>query len=223
MLDVLAFNPNGRWLTTEFGNVVLYRAVAGRQGLAAVLDPAAAVDLPSQDELVVALRATLRQVHIAAVANVLMRPVEGGDDGNATTMGSVSWSEPRLVVVPWAAAVVLALLCVSLICCLWSWVYVRCHPTILSEEPAGLLGHLAVWYPTLISAHLQPIDQMMRDAFDDVGLDGYASGVSHLKKNWNTDTARCVAVNDDEGNAVLVVSGLDKRITNAESEALIIN
>jgi hypothetical protein len=93
----------------------------------------------------------------------------------------------------------------------------------LSEEPAGLLGHLAVWYPTLISAHLQPIDQMMRDAFDDVGLDGYASGVSHLKKNWNTDTARCVAVNDDEGNAVLVVSGLDKRITNAESEALIIN
>ena len=217
MLDVLAFNPNGRWLTTEFGNVVLYRAVARKQGLAALLDPAAVVDLPSQEELIVAVRAALRQVHIAAVANVLMRQVEGDGGANATTMGSVSWSEPRLVVVPWVAALVLALLCVSLICYLWSWIHVRCHPTILSEEPAGLLGHLAVWYPTLISEYLQPVDQMMSDAFD-VGPDGYAGGVSGLKDDWNTNTARCVAVNDEEGNAVLVVSGLDKRITPVGSK-----
>ncbi|KAH6627411.1 hypothetical protein F5144DRAFT_630744 [Chaetomium tenue] len=152
ILDVLAFNPNGRWLTSGFGGLVLSRAVAKKYGLAAVLDPAVVIDVPEQDELIAAVRVVLRQVHIAAVANVFMRPVEESVDDGLANMGSASWSEPRLVVVPWAAAVVLALLSLR-----------------------GLLGHLAVWYPTLISEHLQPVDQMMKDAFD-VGPEGMVAG-----------------------------------------------
>jgi hypothetical protein len=57
ILDVQTFSLHSRWLTTEFGNLMLYRAVTTKYGIASVLDPRAQVDLLTQEELVAALRA----------------------------------------------------------------------------------------------------------------------------------------------------------------------
>jgi hypothetical protein len=126
MLEIDVFNPGIQWLSSEFGNNILYVAEkqAGRENLL------------SPQVLMQAIARVFGATYAATTAMVMFTPLEVAE----TSVGTMWTPTTRLFVVEWAAYAVLALLLVALF--LSGWVFWRVQSTrsILTEEPEGLLA-----------------------------------------------------------------------------------
>ncbi|KAK3390609.1 hypothetical protein B0H63DRAFT_466150 [Podospora didyma] len=224
MLKVQSFSPTGRWSTSEFGRLVLYHAVSRNTTAGSLVDPRITVATPTVGQLLDSIQAMFRLVHIILVSSVMMVPVPAPAEQTAATVtamrttGEIHGQVLRLVVVPWVACTIAAVLGVCLVCTVWMWLYVRTHRTVLAEEPRGLLSHLQILYPTLQSG---PLATGLLRILDDYQASdpGGVSFAEWINTRWNIDEATCTASSVDHRGVVLTISGLGLKGREAETQA----
>ncbi|KAK4442001.1 hypothetical protein QBC34DRAFT_387756, partial [Podospora aff. communis PSN243] len=133
------------WVTTDFGTVVLYRALQIQDGglVGSGSNTKNKTIVLRGDVLAEAVSAVFTSVYLIGMATAGFAPAqEQQQQVNAT--GMLETELTRLYVVPWVAGAILAALAVTcVISGLVLW-YARKHRTQLFEEPVGLLAQAAL-------------------------------------------------------------------------------
>ncbi|KAH7347585.1 hypothetical protein B0T11DRAFT_291540 [Plectosphaerella cucumerina] len=150
ILGLVTINPQAKWSTTDMANVILYSAQRAQPDN--FLDPNL-------------LLATIPRVFTAVYANTVA--IHGFEpmSENETSTGKAFVPTTRLFVVPWVAYVILAFLATTLGTVAFVFFRLLKSPSILTEEPNGLLSMAAI----LDRSELLHIASHMRQ---DVGFDG---------------------------------------------------
>ncbi|KAH6886745.1 hypothetical protein B0T10DRAFT_575002 [Thelonectria olida] len=129
ILGPVSFNPQAEWSTTDMGSLVLYNAQR--------LQPSSPL---ASDILLQSISDVFTTIYLNAVA------IHGFDLLSAaeTGIGRAFIPTTRLFVVPWVAYIIIVFLCIA-VCFVGSvFFYVRKSPSILTEEPVGLLSMAAI-------------------------------------------------------------------------------
>ncbi|KAH6679887.1 hypothetical protein F5X68DRAFT_223707 [Plectosphaerella plurivora] len=150
ILGLVTINPQAKWSTTDMANVILYSAQRAQPSN--FLDP----DL---------LLETIPRVFTSVYANTVA--IHGFDplSENETSTGTAFIPITRLFVVPWVAYVILAFLATTLGTVVFVFFRLQRTPSILTEEPQGLLSMAAI----LDRSELLYIASHMRQ---EIGFDG---------------------------------------------------
>ena len=135
MLDIRVFNPFSNFSSTELGSMIFYHAMSNASAIFSK-----DITYPTVDQLLKSIPVIFRSIHTTTVAMLLLSPMANGIFATATVDQIVR----RLSVVPWIAVCIITVLFVSLICTVWTFLYVRDNPTALSEEPSDLLSYLGI-------------------------------------------------------------------------------
>ncbi|KAF4981712.1 hypothetical protein FZEAL_2514 [Fusarium zealandicum] len=129
ILGPVSFNPQAEWSTSDMGSLILYHAQRSQPS-----SPLAS------DTLMDAISDVFTAIYLNAVAiygfTSLSVPESGtGESFNPTT---------RLFVVSWVAYIIIAFLFIVLCSAVLVFVQVQKSPSILSEDPEGLLSMAAI-------------------------------------------------------------------------------
>ncbi|KAK4234219.1 hypothetical protein C8A03DRAFT_18828 [Achaetomium macrosporum] len=131
-----AFTADTTWSTTDFGTVILYRALQ-RQG-----DGARSTDNTTVlrgNVLAESISDVFTSTYLTSMATVGLVPHDGGRLETATA--TLERELTRLFVVPWVAATIVTVLALILAVAVAALQHTRKHQTLLYEEPAGLLAY----------------------------------------------------------------------------------
>ncbi|KAH7268398.1 hypothetical protein B0J15DRAFT_533811 [Fusarium solani] len=167
IFGAVTFNPKMKWSTTDLGTLMLYTAQRARPS-----DPLAT------DVLMEAIQSVFTAIYVNAVAvhgfETLSEPEKATGSGFVPTT--------RLFVVTWVAGIIVAFLAITLCTVAVVHFLLRDAPSILSEEPQGLLSMAAI----LEKSDLLRVASEIRH---DVGFDGEirerAKGQSEVKdRKW---------------------------------------
>ncbi len=130
------FSVDTTWATTDFGTIILYRALQ-RQGLAARSNDNATV-LPG-NVLAQSISDVFTSVYLTGMATVGLVPTAGGSPETATA--TIVTQLTRLFVVPWVAGTVVGVLAFITAIAILVLAHAWRHKTLLYEEPAGLFAN----------------------------------------------------------------------------------
>ncbi|KAJ4329285.1 hypothetical protein N0V84_000180 [Fusarium piperis] len=167
IFGAVTFNPKMKWSTTDLGSLMLYAAQQAQPS-----DPLAA------DVLMEAIQTVFTAIYLNAVAihgfKTLSEPEKA--------VGSSFVPTTRLFVVTWVAGIIVAFLVVTLCTVAMVYFLLRDAPSILSEEPQGLLSMAAI----LEKSDLLRVASEIRQ---EVGFDGEirerAKGQAEVKdRKW---------------------------------------
>ncbi|KAK1997391.1 hypothetical protein LX36DRAFT_73448 [Colletotrichum falcatum] len=159
ILGPVTFNPQAKWSTSDMGSLVLYYAQRARPS--DPLGPAALME---------AIPTVFTAIYMNAVA---IHGFEPARDAEAAA-GTAFVPATRLFVVSWVAYLIVAFLAVALCAVVFLFFRLQDCPSILTEEPRGLLSMAAV----LEKSELLDIASDMRQ---ERGFDGEV---------WKRGTAR---------------------------------
>ncbi|KAK4245108.1 hypothetical protein C7999DRAFT_34568 [Corynascus novoguineensis] len=129
------FTVNTTWFTTDFGSVILYRAMQ-RQGDGAGGDDDDSVI--GGDVLAKSISDVFSSIYLTGMATVGLVPIDGGR--SEATAATIVTNLTRLFVVPWVAGIVIGILAFTIVVAISTLTHVRRRKTLLYEEPAGLLA-----------------------------------------------------------------------------------
>ncbi|CAG2011472.1 unnamed protein product [Fusarium graminearum] len=125
ILGPVSFNPQAKWSTSDMGSLILYYAQR--------LQPSKPL---ASDTLMYAASKVFTATYLNAVAihgfDSLLDPVIG--------TGIALIPTTRLFVVPWVAYTIIAFLMVILCSVVSIYIYLQRSPSIMTEEPEGLLS-----------------------------------------------------------------------------------
>ncbi|KAK1573461.1 uncharacterized protein LY79DRAFT_568607 [Colletotrichum navitas] len=125
ILGPVTFNPQAKWTTSDMGNLVLYHA-----------QRAQASNPLKPEALMEAIPRVFTAIYLNAVA------IHGFDSPQNVEMaaGTVFVPTTRLFVVYWVAYIIIAFLAVALCTVVFLFFRLQDAPSILTEEPQGLLS-----------------------------------------------------------------------------------
>ena len=154
-----AFSADTIWSTTDFGTVILYRALQ-LQG-----DGARSTDnktVLSGSVLAESISDVFTSLYLTSMATAGLVPQEGS--GQEVETATLETELTRLFVVPWVAGTVIGILALILAVAVWALQHARSHKTLLYEEPAGLLAYAGL----LEGSELTEVARRVRnsDSFD---------------------------------------------------------
>ncbi|KAI8716569.1 hypothetical protein NCS52_00951000 [Fusarium sp. LHS14.1] len=129
IFGAVTFNPKMKWSTTDLGTLMLYTAQRAQPS-----DPLAT------DVLMDAIQSVFTAIYVNAVAVHGFKTLLGPE--KATGSGFVPTT--RLFVVTWVAGIIVAFLAITLCTVAVVHFLLRDAPSILSEEPQGLLSMAAI-------------------------------------------------------------------------------
>ncbi|KAK2028249.1 hypothetical protein LX32DRAFT_673623 [Colletotrichum zoysiae] len=129
ILGPVTFNPQAKWTTSDMGNLVLYYAQRAR-----VSNPL------GPEALMEAIPAVFTAIYMNAVAIHGFEPSRNVE----TATGTVFVPTARLFVVSWVAYTIVAFLAVALCNVVFLFFHLQDAPSILNEEPRGLLSVAAI-------------------------------------------------------------------------------
>ncbi|KAH7139648.1 hypothetical protein B0J13DRAFT_608907 [Dactylonectria estremocensis] len=129
ILGPVSFNPQAEWSTTDMGSLILYNAQR--------LQPSNPL---TADILIKSISDVFTAVYLNAVA------IHGFDQLSAaeTGIGRAFIPTTRLFIVPWVAYIIIVFLSITVYFVGSVFFYVRKSPSILTEEPEGLLSMAAI-------------------------------------------------------------------------------
>ncbi|WQF78793.1 hypothetical protein CDEST_03807 [Colletotrichum destructivum] len=174
ILGPVTFNPQAKWSTTDMGNLILYYAQRAR----------ASNPLGSE-----ALMEAIPKVFTAIYMNAVAIHGFDGLTNLETASGTAFVPTTRLFVVPWVAYVIIVFLAVTL--CSVGFVFFRLQdtPSILTEEPQGLLSMAAI----LEKSELLEVVSDIRQE------DGFTGGIWEKgMARWDVKGRKWVAVMNPE-------------------------
>ncbi|KAK1963810.1 hypothetical protein LY78DRAFT_739536 [Colletotrichum sublineola] len=151
ILGPVTFNPQAKWTTSDMGNLVLYYAQRARAS-----NPLA------PEALMEAIPKVFTAIYMSAVAIYGFEPSRNVE----TVTGTVFVPTARLFVVSWVAYLIIAFLAVALCTVVFLFFRLQDAPSILTEEPQGLLSMAAI----LDKSELLGIASDIRQ---ETGFDGY--------------------------------------------------
>ncbi|KAK2045747.1 hypothetical protein LZ31DRAFT_520595 [Colletotrichum somersetense] len=129
ILGPVTFNPQAKWTTSDMGNLVLY--YAQRAQASNPLGPEALME---------AIPTVFTAIYMNAVAIHAFEPSRNVE----TATGTVFVPTARLFVVSWVAYTIIAFLAVTLCNVVFLFFQLQDTPSILNEEPRGLLSMAAI-------------------------------------------------------------------------------
>ncbi|ORY10235.1 hypothetical protein BCR34DRAFT_485996 [Clohesyomyces aquaticus] len=158
ILSPTTFNAHTLWSTSAFGTLVLYTAqkLGGSQYL-------------TSSVLERAIPQVFSSIYLTVVTKQAFVPLAVPE----RSTGKVQQLTQRLFTVYWVACIVLVTLVVSLGVVLGAIAHVYSNPTVLAEEPAGLLAHAALLER---SSHLQFAATSKEQGVTQVAKNGSKSG-----------------------------------------------
>ncbi|KAH6986958.1 hypothetical protein EDB80DRAFT_817618 [Ilyonectria destructans] len=129
ILGPVSFNPRTEWSTTDMGSLILYNAQR--------LQPSTPL---RSDILIQSISDVFTTIYLNAVA------IHGFDLLSAAErdIGRAFIPTTRLFVVPWVAYIIIVFLSITVCFAGSVFFYVRKSPSILTEEPEGLLSMAAI-------------------------------------------------------------------------------
>jgi len=130
------FSIDTAWATSDFGNVVLYRALQKQGGGARSNDNATVL---GGEVLAQSISDVFISTYLTGMATVGLVPAAG--EAPETATARIGTQLTRLFVVPWVAGTVIGVLVAILAVAIAILVYARMRKTLLYEEPAGLFAH----------------------------------------------------------------------------------
>ncbi|KAL2141980.1 hypothetical protein VTI28DRAFT_1762 [Corynascus sepedonium] len=130
------FTVNTTWFTTDFGGVILYRAMQLQGDEAGDDDDGDSVI--GGDVLTKSISDVFSSTYLTGMATVGLVPIDA--DRSEATAATMVTNLTRLFVVPWVAGVVIGILAFTIVVASSTLTNVRRHKTLLYEEPAGLLA-----------------------------------------------------------------------------------
>lgn len=123
VLGPVSFNPQAKWTTSDLGSLILYYAQKSTSPL-------------GSDTLKDAIGRVFTAVYLTALAvhgfETLSEPQTG--------TGEVFVPTTRLFVVPWVAYIIIVFMIITMLSVIFVFLRLRNSPSILSEEPQGLLS-----------------------------------------------------------------------------------
>ncbi|KAK2923125.1 Protein of unknown function DUF3433 [Fusarium oxysporum f. sp. vasinfectum] len=163
------FSADTAWATTDFGTVVLYRALQ-RQGQGGGGGAQPSPDnstVVGGEVLAASIADVFTSVYLTAMATVGLVPLQGGGGGGREERATATLETQltRLFVVPWVAGTVVGVLGLILLVAGFVLRHAQTHKTLLHEEPAGLLAYAGL----LEGSELIEVARRVRDAD---GFDG---------------------------------------------------
>ncbi|KAL2192499.1 hypothetical protein P885DRAFT_72913 [Corynascus similis CBS 632.67] len=130
------FTVNTTWFTTDFGGVILYRAMQLQDDEAGDDDDGDSVI--GGDVLAKSISDVFSSTYLTGMATVGLVPIDA--DRSEVMPATMVTNLTRLFVVPWVAGVVIGILAFTIVVASSTLTHVRRHKTLLYEEPAGLLA-----------------------------------------------------------------------------------
>ncbi|OHW96567.1 DUF3433 domain-containing protein [Colletotrichum incanum] len=129
ILGPVTFNPQAKWTTSDMGNLILYYAQRAR--------PSSPL---GSEALMEAIPKVFTAVYLNAVA------IHGFDTLSDldTTTGTAFVPTTRLSVVSWVAYIIITFLAIALLSVGFVFFRLQDTPSILTEEPQGLLSMAAI-------------------------------------------------------------------------------
>ncbi|KAM5350120.1 hypothetical protein ACJ41O_006625 [Fusarium nematophilum] len=125
ILGPVSFNPQAKWSTSDMGSLILYYAQRS--------NPSKAL---TSEVLMDAINNVFTAIYLNAIAIHGFKLVEEPEE----TAGTAFVPTTRLFVVPWVAYIIIAFLFITLCSVLFVFFHLPNCPSILSEEPQGLLS-----------------------------------------------------------------------------------
>lgn len=123
MLGPTSFNPQAKWSTSDMGTLILYYAQKSSTPFAS-------------ETLINAISTVFTSIYLNAISihgfDTLAQP--------ETSTGAVFNPTTRLFVVPWVAYIIIAFMVITLCSIIFVYLRLKGNPSILSEEPQGLLS-----------------------------------------------------------------------------------
>ena len=147
ILGPVSFNPQAEWSTTDMGSLILYYAE--------ILSPS---DSLGSSTLMEAIRSVFTAIYLNAIAIHGFDPLSEPETGTGTAFVPTT----RLFVVPWVSYIVLPSLTITLCFVVFVFFRLRDNPSILAEEPEGLLSMAGI----LESSQLLSIASNIRQETD---------------------------------------------------------
>jgi hypothetical protein len=148
------FTVDTTWSTTDFGTVILYRAIQRQGGGASSTDNATVL---RGDVLAESVSDVFTSTYLTGMATFGLVPAAGGRPEAATA--TMVTALTRLFVVPWVAGTVVGILAFISAVAVSVLAHARRHRTLLYEEPAGLLANAGL----LQGSELIEIARRVRD------------------------------------------------------------
>ncbi|KAK3905579.1 hypothetical protein C8A05DRAFT_30581 [Staphylotrichum tortipilum] len=128
------FSVDTTWATTDFGTIILYRALQ-RQGIRARSN----ATVLAGNVLAQSISDVFTSVYLTGMATVGLVPTAG--DSPETATATIVTQLTRLFVVPWVAGTVVGILAFIMAIAISVLAHARRHKTLLYEEPAGLFAN----------------------------------------------------------------------------------
>ena len=150
-----AFSVDTAWSTTDFGSVVLYRAMQRQGGGARSSDNATVL---GGKVLAASVADVFTSTYLTGMATVGLVPTAGG--GREETTARIVTRLTRLFVVPWVAGTVIGVLAFITVVAALVLTHTWRHRTLLYEEPAGLLANAGL----LQGSELIEVARRVRDS-----------------------------------------------------------
>ena len=167
ILGPVSFNPQAKWSTSDMGSLILYYAQR--------LQPSKPL---ASEALMDAASKVFTAIYLNAVAihgfDSLLEPEIG--------TGTALIPRTRLFVVPWVAYIIIAFLMVILCSVVAVYLHLQRNPSIMTEEPEGLLSMAGI----LCNSELFTIAWNIRHdpAFDGSVLEMGTTRPEVMDKNW---------------------------------------
>ncbi|KAH7140071.1 hypothetical protein B0J13DRAFT_586549 [Dactylonectria estremocensis] len=125
----VSINPHTTWSTTDMGNLILYHAQRSQPS-----------NFLASDVLAKAISIVFTTIYLNAVALHGFETLTKSKEATGTAFSPVT----RLFVVPWVSYIVLGFLMITLCSVVFLFFWLRKCPSILTEEPQGLLSMAAI-------------------------------------------------------------------------------
>ncbi|KPM36208.1 hypothetical protein AK830_g10349 [Neonectria ditissima] len=125
----VSLNPHTKWSTTDMGSLILYYAQQSQPS-----------DFLASEILIKAISKVFTAIYLNAVAIHGFETLSEPD----IAMGTAFIPRTRLFVVPWVSYIILAFLLITLCSVAFLFFHLQDCPSILSEEPKGLLSMAAI-------------------------------------------------------------------------------
>ncbi|KAH8762927.1 hypothetical protein BGZ57DRAFT_768907 [Hyaloscypha finlandica] len=187
LFNAVSFNPNTEWSTTDFGSVVLYYASS--------LNPSSYL---ATDNLILSIRTIFTSIYLTAVATEAFQVTQPPE----TTTAIATSAQSRLYIIPWVAYTIASILIICGACLIWTWHYTNNHPSILMEEPSGMLSYAGILHHSILNTVVAD-DVCSKDNYD-------GKFVKRAKERWDFNEAVC-SVAGDGPRALVQVENLRLR------------
>ena len=130
------FSVDTAWATTDFGTVILYRALQSQGVVARSNDNTTVL---AGNVLAQSISDVFTSIYLTGMATVGLVPT--ANDSPETATATIVTQLTRLFVVPWVAGTVVGVLAFITAIAISVLAHARRHKTLLYEEPAGLFAN----------------------------------------------------------------------------------